>query len=51
MAVPMFEQGARLLAFLQAPHTDTFFADLVPLLDSFCAAATGPSLKRTILEV
>jgi len=41
MVAPMFEQGARLLAFLQAPRSDSFYAGLVPLLDAFCAASTG----------
>jgi hypothetical protein len=47
MVAPMFEQGARLLAFLQAPRSDTFFADLVPLLETFCAASTGIPPFRT----
>lgn len=41
MVASMTAQGSRLYAFLQNPRSDTFFANLVPLLDEFTVSITG----------
>jgi hypothetical protein len=43
MATAMTPQGNRLFEYLQNPGSDSFFADLVPLLEEFTASVTGTS--------
>jgi hypothetical protein len=44
MVAPMTPQANRLLSYLNEQHKDTFFENLIPLLEEFAISITGSRL-------